>query len=793
MKKLMTVIAALVLSVIMAVTNPLRIMASNAEAEIYISEIKIGMGKKYSTDPIDALKGYTIVKDANGNYVDFNDNAGGGWGSKGDKIVYIGYKTTSNRKDAITDIALMNMKGGYKTEDYDALMEKYINAQITPFVDDFMAAIREYRENYNSPYTSNRERARYINAALNKYTDDDCNDAPLGDLLLNQTKYEMGDAAYNALSDAEKAKHADLVTIIAQSNGKATLAIENLLVRASDAQETTWIERLSETTVDDLLESTGLSYTKAFRELDRLYYDDAMRLLDMWDPFKEILDKYDETKVLLEELQKKDMSEQYAIVDGMKDLLNTTEEQRSAYAKAVVETQEYSEQLTAALSDVFCKECLERIEYGDGNLLDLFTASSEEIEEDITRIYPLVASLSDGQRAGLELLTMEDLVMLGATDEKGYKDAAFEDMQTSSVYEGVDRGIYEPGGVGLTSDTLRERAMLEINEELGPKLSGLTYGFIGLTAGCAVAFGISFGVMTYYDRAVNTLLQSNRELAKCRSLYAEVDEQLRALAAEGEGASKLADKLITSLEGLNRDIASLEETVALNKPILTRMAERSSNSSGLVIGISLAMIILLTVTTYLSWRDLKNYYKVDYTPIPRYMVDEKDITAYNANGEKIVIKNQAAYYKAALCNRDTSAEYYKVAKDIADLNGDVAKQWLALYYSKNETEMPILVDSLKVVKGNDQIPAGYTTGVHMFGTEAAENFNNPLYIWNSGAESIYLYYKTEGAKDPGLAGSGFTGGAMALTTGAGLAVGGLTSAITVKALGKKKKKEEESE
>ena len=58
MKKLMTVIAALVLSVIMALTNPLRIMASNAEAEIYISEIKIGMGKKYSTDPMCAERLY---------------------------------------------------------------------------------------------------------------------------------------------------------------------------------------------------------------------------------------------------------------------------------------------------------------------------------------------------------------------------------------------------------------------------------------------------------------------------------------------------------------------------------------------------------------------------------------------------------------------------------------------------------------------------------------------------------------------------------------------------------------
>ena len=54
----------------------------------------------------------------------------------------------------------------------------------------------------------------------------------------------MGDDAYNALPDSEKAQHADIITIIAQSNGIATLMIENLLVRAADAEETTWIERL---------------------------------------------------------------------------------------------------------------------------------------------------------------------------------------------------------------------------------------------------------------------------------------------------------------------------------------------------------------------------------------------------------------------------------------------------------------------------------------------------------------------------------------------------------------------
>ena len=154
-------------------------------------------------------------------------------------------------------------------------------------------------------------------------------------------------------------------------------------------------------------------------------------------------------------------------------------------------------------------------------------------------------------------------------------------------------------------------------------------------------------------------------------------------------------------------------------------------------GFGVAMILLTAYTTYLAYHDMVNHYKVEFTPIPRYMVDEKDITAFNKYGEKIVIKNQAAYYKAALCNRKESDEYYDTVGNVADLNGDVGKQWLAIYYAKNEANMPILADSLKVV----------TSSV-------------------------------------------FSAGSLVLSGITGLAAGALLSGLMVKTLGKKRKKEE---
>lgn len=52
-----------------------------------------------------------------------------------------------------------------------------------------------------------------------------------------------------------------------------------------------------------------------------------------------------------------------------------------------------------------------------------------------------------------------------------------------------------------------------------------------------------------------------------------------------------------------------------------------------------------------------------------YIVDEKDIIGYNKKGEKILLKNQSAYYKAVECNRTSDDEMYNILGKCADMNG----------------------------------------------------------------------------------------------------------------------------
>ena len=777
----MTSFVSLTLAVIMALMNPVKALASNTAETVYLSEIRVGMGKS-SSEAANALEGYTIVTDDKGNKVDFNSDAGGGWGSKGEKVVYIGFKTTTSRKDAITDIALMNMKGSYSIDDYDALMEDYINEQITPFVNGFCVAIKEYRENYDSSFPANKARADYVHALLNKITDDDCGGAGLGDLLLNKTKYEMFDDQYNALSDEEKKQHVDIVTLFAQANGKAVLIIENLLTRAADTNKNTWIERFTEKTYEDLLKDTGLSLSSAKKELDKLYYDDSMKVLDMWDILREQLLNADQDQEYLDSMEARDNSE---VEEKIRTAENDFTEKNlsDAYAAAVENANETME-IYDKLCNVAARDFLSEVEYGDGTLYDFFTQTAEEIEDDVTVLYPLTKALSNGQKAGLEFVSLRDLVLIAGTGENGYKNESADSFPGGSVYEGVDRGIYQKGGVGMTTDARRSVKSPAEDDSSGSLFHWYTYAMMGLAGAAAIGCITTFIV----NRIVNvSKINFWTEYMNRVFTAGTVDNDFYILGLQDIWLSKQNELNIAKSEWVANAAA---EDKALVESAISHFQGRSSMCKWLGTGLGAALIIITAITVYLSYRDMVNHYKVEFTPIPRYMVDEKDITAFNEYGEKIVIRNQAAYYKAALCKWKSSDEYYNIVGDVADLNGDVGKQWLALYYAKNEAEMPVLANSLKVVTGNSEIPANYSKGVHMFGVGATENINNTLYIWNSSARSIYLYYQLD-TKSASLTGSGFSVGNIALSGGIGLGAGALISGFLVKAFEKKKRRKEE--
>ena len=168
-------------------------------------------------------------------------------------------------------------------------------------------------------------------------------------------------------------------------------------------------------------------------------------------------------------------------------------------------------------------------------------------------------------------------------------------------------------------------------------------------------------------------------------------------------------------------------------------------------------------------QEMYAYYHQEMTKIPKYIVDEVDITKVDEKGLKTFVRNDRAYYQAVTCNRKNSSGDYAAMKDFGDLNGDVGKQWLALYTLKNGSA-PILADSFKVAMGSTALPEGYTTGIHMIGEKSAVNITDSKYTYNDDMNGIYVYYKTGTSAASGTA-SSFSGGVLALAGAGGLLVG----------------------
>jgi len=170
-------------------------------------------------------KGYTPVE---GN---LNDG--------GKTYAMMGYKTTDDIRDSITDLAVMNMDGKYSTTEYSEVL-KAKEQKVAEMLTDFMAAIREYRVNLKA----GKEKAKVIRGILNKLTDDDTG-MKMGDLLNSETLQDKV-GIKQSINHQNPDKLPDLLTIFMQGNSYLITMIETLLAISADTADNTWIDRFSE-------------------------------------------------------------------------------------------------------------------------------------------------------------------------------------------------------------------------------------------------------------------------------------------------------------------------------------------------------------------------------------------------------------------------------------------------------------------------------------------------------------------------------------------------------------------
>ena len=721
------------LSLLLAVLtlfSVLPITAFAAEKTEYIKEVRISTA---ATE--DAAKQWLIE---NGYQVlDFNLNQK----SNGD-AVYLGYITTTNPKEAITDMAVMQMNGGYSFAEYEELLEQQ-REDIGDMIALLEVTLDEARENLANG-VKNAEDAKRI---LNFFVEDDSG-IPLGDFIL----------------DAQRSRD-DLVKIFLEGNSNITAIIYYMLAWACTdyGEDTNWLAKLES--------------VQPYGEYDPHDYDAI------------IMDAFEHFASLGENLYTYE-DKYMQLTDDLELVETMTPEELTDYFP-----EDYQEYATLYL-------VLGEYKYGNGTARDFFMQDPDEL--DLEDLYPVLSAMTPGQRTISAFIGFAPLIYFSQASEESaaeYLDdcraqfAAYNIDAGLSVYYGVDRSLFNEGGVALTNASLRESASTgdnswfsddNIDKTLNTalKLIGGAIGISGFTTGIAGRVLASqagktaraFKMLEQSMGADCYLLGQERKvmLAMQDEMYAKYNvsnmDDFKVLAQTDDLI--MADYQKLGSKKINLDSAwdtfdhyANKRADDVYKTVKKGAMKKFAIVQGVAIGINL---ILLGVRLGIK---LYNYYNDrEYAVIPRIIVDEIETDKDN-------------YYVRYYAALDQNG-------DFADLNAWYGQRWNAFYTSKDEDAGdPILASGLVAKLKSSSMPTAQSYGVHYFGETGACNLNR--YLLRSTAPAIYMFF----TRDHSLraTASAFSRGTVITFASIGLvggiAIGGF-GVIGAEKLKLKKKKEE---
>ena len=382
--KLLKVLISMILVATMCVT--MMMPASAGRVTYYLSDLK--MAEAATEDEAKNLltgAGYEIL--------DKNLNPGG------DKAVYLGYKKSTNVDDAITDVKVMNMRGGFNISDYDSIFEEAMDTYSAE-LNNLRIAAKEFAENYKA----GKKEAQLAYRQLNYYYVE--NDKGV--------KTNMGDYMLNFPTTNE-----GFADILLKGNTNILNNIR-ILLSMGVADGGDLIERITAATKNEDV------YTKV------KYHDDA----------EEMAGKIQQLKKLLAEAKT-----EIAEIEADLDMTEDEKEVALVFPK-------YTATLLLSFDMI-----LESIPCGDTNYSDYFETATDV---DYKLLYPFVEAMTEGQRAmavsgQIHSVLVYNSVEMSDEDLEAELAAVEENLEPMSVYFGIDMNLLD-GAVAVTSDALREEA-----------------------------------------------------------------------------------------------------------------------------------------------------------------------------------------------------------------------------------------------------------------------------------------------------------------------------------------------
>ena len=757
----------LALTLLFSATVP--VFAADGEDEEYISDLRIIYAEDFeeASDILENsdLEGYKLLA------ANLNENTG--------KIgVFLVYKPTTDIEDAITDISVMQMNGGYQEGNYQAMIKQSYNEYLE-FGENYLVAI----DYFNKAYDAGNYLAKIAHRQLNFYNvvTEEIDEIP------SFEGERIGDIFYNGIDVG------DLATMFMEGNSYALANIRSLLAMGVSYNEDgkTYLEKVAD--------------EAAKYNADNSVYDDE----DFDSLAAMIATELSSINNMLKELEANEPD------------MNWDDEEVSD-----LELQFIDLKLVATM--------FKEVAYTADKTFYDFALAYTYNANDYTALYPLVAALNEGQvamtkvahyydvvRYSMTLETNEDIEAALAEAEEEYGDYPF------NVYEGVDRTIYRDT-FALTSaayraDAFTEEGLMAALFQGGEDTTNMVFGGIGAAGAAIFAAGFithayhrlpawmyslrysSLRSETFKKVAENSTfdisnLGSGTTMEKALVHYKEAftaegidlpsdidfmsDEKqyftLEKIFRKNQVLQTQTDFDDFRLQMYKRCVSESEEFRNANEAIYGVRHQMSSTTAKFVYGAYIVGGLMMLTSAIKLGIDIYNYYHPEYTDIPTAMVDLID----TKDGDRYI------KYDVVL-----EAEYNEDGGySAADLNAFSANRWNALYYTKSyEAGKPLLADSF-VVSNNNNTPAKDYAPVHRFGEVVSYNLNK--YNFNDDY-SIYLSVKQSQNQKaavervPEIIGSVFSPGYYFLAAGIGIVagIGGVLGSQELIKINKKKSDE----
>lgn len=215
------------------VNSPYSTTSTTATVTEYVNDIRIGWSQNNKAQgSIDAKKqltdnGYKVVDN------DLNSGTGEGW-------AYLGYTTTTDVNDAITDIAMMDMKGGYEMSNLGETEKKY-DQSISSLANGMKTAADEFRANYDkgSPAADLAYKTlNLIKVNAHKSADATIPEQKLGEYIISQNQARSESDFKNIILKCNP----NILQFIYE---QITFGVVDYDVPNAAEPKGTWIERLS--------------------------------------------------------------------------------------------------------------------------------------------------------------------------------------------------------------------------------------------------------------------------------------------------------------------------------------------------------------------------------------------------------------------------------------------------------------------------------------------------------------------------------------------------------------------